>query len=219
MSGIRVVCRIRPENKVEQESGGDICLEFSDYTIKLLCQERADDTHTFTFDRVCGPLCSQSEVFEAAAQPVVEGVLDGYNGTIFAYGQTGSGKTFTMEGPDIHDTEMKGIIPRMMDALFVGLVHSSETSEFTLKCSFLEIYLERIQDLLDSSKANLHLKEDRNRGIYVQDATEVYVGSPTEMIDVMTAGSRNRSIAATRMNARSSRSHSIFLCTRRPAGH
>jgi kinesin family protein 5 len=116
-----------------------------------------------------------------------------------------------MEGPDINDQEMKGIIPRMMDALFIGLVNASSSTEFTIKVSFLEIYMERIQDLLDETKANLQVKEDKGRGIYIQDATEVFVSSPAEMMAVMKTGSSNRSVAATRMNERSSRSHSIFI--------
>ena len=212
MSGIRVICRLRPENKIEQESGAGKCIEYSDYSIKISVQERADEatSHEFTFDRICGPEISQGDVFEIAARPVVDGVLEGYNGTIFAYGQTGSGKTFTMEGPNIHDNQFKGIIPRMMDALFNGLINASEQVEFTLKCSFLEIYLEKIQDLLEPSKNNLQVKEEKTRGIYVAEATEIYVSSPEEMMQVMTTGASNRSVAATRMNQRSSRSHSIF---------
>lgn len=212
MSGIRVICRLRPQNKVEAEAGGHECIEYTPHTLKIRVQDRADEAsnHDFAFDHVCGPEVAQSDLFEFAARPVVEGVLNGYNGTIFAYGQTGSGKTFTMEGPDIMNTTYKGIIPRMMDALFEGLVNASEASEFTLKVSYLEIYLERIHDLLDPAKNNLQVKEDKIKGIYVQDATEVYVGTPIDMLKVMSSGSANRSIAATRMNQRSSRSHSIF---------
>lgn len=212
MSGIRVICRLRPQNKVEAEAGGKECIDYTNTSMKIKVQDRADDfsEHEFTFDRVCGPEVPQSDLFEFAARPVVGGVLSGYNGTIFAYGQTGSGKTFTMEGPDIMNTQYKGIIPRMMDALFEGLVNASESSEFTLKVSYLEIYLERIHDLLDPAKNNLQVKEDKIRGIYVQDATEIYVGSPIEMLKAMSNGSANRAIAATRMNQRSSRSHSIF---------
>jgi hypothetical protein len=214
MSGnIRVICRLRPENNVERESGGHCCVEYDEYAIKLNLpaeKHKPPEVHEFTFDRICGPETSQAEVFEYAARPVVAGVLDGYNGTIFAYGQTGSGKTFSMEGPNIHDPQYKGIIPRMMDAIFEGLINASSSCEFSIKVSYLEIYLEKIQDLIDSSKNNLQVREDKSRGIYVQDATEVYVGSPDEMMNVMTMGSKNRSVAATRMNQRSSRSHSIF---------
>lgn len=214
MSGnIRVICRLRPENSVERESGGHNCVDYDEYRIKLTIpaeKHKPPELHEFTFDRICGPETSQAEVFEYAARPVVGGVLDGYNGTIFAYGQTGSGKTFSMEGPNIHDTQYKGIIPRMMDAIFEGLINASSSCEFSIKVSYLEIYLEKIQDLIDSSKNNLQVKEDKSRGIYVHDATEVYVSTPDEMMNVMTMGGKNRSIAATRMNEKSSRSHSIF---------
>ena len=209
MSSIRVICRLRPENSIEKESGSSPCVNFTDTTISIKISDRGEESHEFTFDRVFSSETSQTEVFEHAAKPVVQGVLDGYNGTIFAYGQTGSGKTYTMEG-FLSDVERKGIIPRMMDALFEGLVEASESTEFTLRVSFLEIYLERIHDLLDSTKTNLQVKEDKVRGIYVQNSTELYVSSPSEMMKVMLAGSANRSIAATRMNERSSRSHSIF---------
>lgn len=215
MSGgnIRVICRLRPENKVERESGGYCCVEYAPTAIKIrtAAERKGEEVHSFTFDHVFGPETSQRNVFEAAAGPVVSGVLSGYNGTLFAYGQTGSGKTHTMEGPSINDQEQKGIIPRMMDALFVGLINASAATEFSIKVSFLEIYMERIQDLLDETKSNLQVKEDKGRGIYIQDATELYVASPAEMMAVMQTGAANRSIAATRMNERSSRSHSIFI--------
>ena len=209
MSSIRVICRLRPENSIEKESGSSPCVSFNDTKISIKISDRCEESHEFTFDRVFSSETRQSEVFEHSAKPVVEGVLDGYNGTIFAYGQTGSGKTYTMEGL-ISDPDLKGIIPRMMDALFESLVKASESTEFTLRVSFLEIYLERIHDLLDSTKTNLQVKEEKLRGIYVQDSTQLYVSSPSEMMGVMLTGSANRSIAATRMNERSSRSHSIF---------
>jgi kinesin family protein 5 len=80
---------------------------------------------------------------------VFKGVVRGFNGTIFAYGQTSSGKTFTMEGPSIDSDENKGIIPRMMDEMFDCIMRANESIEFTVKVSFLEIYNEKIHDLLD----------------------------------------------------------------------
>lgn len=210
MSCIRVICRLRPENRIEKENGGAACVNYTSDTLRILIQDRSDEYHDFSFDNIFGPDSTQEKVFTTAAKPIIDGVLDGYNGTIFAYGQTGSGKTYTMEGPDISKSDSKGIIPRMMDELFQGLINASESTEFTLRVSFLEIYLERIHDLIDTSKTNLQVKEDKQRGIFVQNATEIYVSSPAEMMKVMAAGSANRSIAATRMNERSSRSHSIF---------
>jgi kinesin family protein 5 len=88
------------------------------------------------------------------AAPVVTGVLDGYNGTIFAYGQTGSGKSFSMEGIR-GDEELAGIIPRMFDFLFKCISEADPDVEFAIKCSYLEIYMEKIKDLLDPKKINL----------------------------------------------------------------
>lgn len=107
--------------------------------------------------------------------------------------------------------ELQGVIPRMFDFLFDLISNADKDIEFTIKCSYLEIYMEKIMDLLDAKKTNLQVKEDKTKGLYIQDATEVYVSTTDEMMDVMNAGSQNRSVAATRMNATSSRSHSIFL--------
>lgn len=179
--------------------------------------------HTFSFDRVFGPLVRQVDVFQEVAKPIVDGkhlhgltlqgVINGFNGTVFCYGQTGSGKTFTMEGADYYNEELKGLLPRMFTYLFELIEKSDPAIEFNIKCSFLEIYMEKIQDLLDPKKNNLNVKEEKGRGIYVADCTEVYVSSAEEMFEVMRAGSKNRSIAATRMNEKSSRSHSIFILT------
>ena len=105
-------------------------------------------------------------MFNEVAAPVVKGVLDGYNGTIFAYGQTGSGKSFSMEGIR-GDPELAGIIPRMFDNLFAQIQDADPDIEFQIKCSYLEIYMEKIMDLLDTKKTNLQVKEDKNKGIYV----------------------------------------------------
>ena len=81
--------------------------------------------------------------------PSVDGVFNGYNGTIFAYGQTGSGKSFTMEGANLYDEKLKGLIPRMFEYLFKKIGQSDAKIEFSIKCSYLEIYMEKICDLLD----------------------------------------------------------------------
>lgn len=122
------------------------------------------------------------------AAPVVRGVIDGFNGTIFAYGQTGSGKSFTMEGIR-GDPDLMGLIPRMFDFLFELIRQSDSDLEFHIKCSYLEIYMEKIMDLLDAKKTNLQVKEDQIKGLYIKDATEVSVSSTDEMMNVMNAGS------------------------------
>ena len=87
------------------------------------------------------------------------------------------------------DQENAGIIPRMFDNLFQLISESDPDIEFTIKCSYMEIYMEKIKDLLDNKKVNLQVKEDKIKGLYVQDATEVYVNSTDEMMAVMNAGS------------------------------
>ncbi|KAF9430592.1 hypothetical protein BGZ94_005926 [Podila epigama] len=140
-------------------------------------------------------------------------VINGYNGTVFAYGQTGSGKTFTMMGPSIEDENTKGIIPRIVDQIFASILASPSTMEYTVKVSYMEIYMEKIRDLLNPINDNLPIHEEKNRGVYVKGLFEVYVSSISEIHEVMRRGGNSRMVAYTNMNAESSRSHSIFVIT------
>ncbi len=139
-------------------------------------------------------------------------MLDGFNGSILAYGQTSSGKTFTMQG-NLDSEQFRGIIPRMVDTVFEKISQSSESIEFTVKAGMLEIYNEKIRDLLDPSKNNLNVREDKQRGIYVDGLTEKSIGNEVEVYTLMKEGNNNRAVGVTNMNAESSRSHSIFLMT------
>lgn len=118
-----------------------------------------------------------------------------------------------MQGPDIENLEMQGIIPRMVRTVFNRIETASENIEFTVKISMIEIYMEKIKDLLDTSKDNLKIHEDKTRGVYIADVTETYVSEELEVQEIMKLGNSNRSISATLMNAESSRSHSIFILT------
>ena len=118
-----------------------------------------------------------------------------------------------MQGPDIMDLEMQGIIPRMVRTVFNRIETASENLEFTVKISMIEIYMERIKDLLNPAKDNLKVHEEKGKGVYVADVTETYVTEEMEVYEVMKIGTGNRSISATNMNAESSRSHSIFILT------
>lgn len=211
-TNVRVICRCRPMNKLELSMGGECCVELSDKDVNLQ-DSNTDNTktnHKFTFDKCLKPDISQEEVFQIVAEPILQHSMKGLNATIFAYGQTASGKTHTMEGSSLNDYEGRGIIPRVMDRIFEIIDESDENIEFTLKISMLEIYNEKIQDLLDTKKQNLQVKEDKVKGIFVADASEIYVNSSEEMKKIMVLGQGNRSVAATRMNERSSRSHSLF---------
>ena len=138
-------------------------------------------------------------------------MLEGYNGTIFAYGQTGCGKSHTMMGVYDHE-ETKGIIPRSFTHIFGSLDgRQSPDAKYLVRCSYLEIYNERILDLLGQNKdEKLDVKEDPDKGIYVKNLTTVVVKEASEIEKAMVAGSKNRKVGATAMNKDSSRSHSIF---------
>eukprot|EP00053_Salpingoeca_punica_P009452 m.84665 g.84665 ORF g.84665 m.84665 type:complete len:962 (+) comp15031_c0_seq2:203-3088(+) len=205
---VRVVVRVRPQMENELLAGGTN-VAFFDGTGKNITingQRKA----AFTFDRAFGPDSTQDEVYNYAAKPIVEDVLKGYNGTIFAYGQTSSGKTHTMEGPDI-DGPDRGIIPRIVQNIFQYIDIAPETLEFTVRVSYFEIYMERIRDLLCDGNDNLQIHENRERGVYVRHATELFMQGPEEVMDVMRSGAERRSVASTQMNDISSRSHSVFL--------
>lgn len=101
----------------------------------------------------------------------------------------------------------------MVRTVFARIDSAAEHLEFTVKISMIEIYMERIRDLLDPTKDNLKVHEEKGKGVYVADVTETYVASAEDVYAVMKIGTSNRSISATLMNAESSRSHSIFILT------
>lgn len=164
-------------------------------------------------DRVFDMDTEQHEIYDAAAMPIIESVFEGFNGTIFAYGQTSSGKTHTMQGTDINDEQQKGIIPRIVSYIFNQIDEADDSIEFTIKVSMIEIYMERIRDLLDPKKINLQVHEDKEKGIFIGDVTETYVTEAFEVYQIMQLGNENRSIGVTDMNKQSSRSHSCFIIT------
>lgn len=175
------------------------------------CQIEAKDfSGTFTFDRVFDTESQQEQVFEYSLRQTVDDLMKGYNGTVLAYGQTGSGKSYTMMGSNIDDPVYRGAIPRIVDLIFEMILQSSSDIEYTVRVSYMEIYMERIKDLLNPRNDNLPIHEDKAKGVYVKGLTEEYVSSAQEVYDVMRQGSGVRAVAATNMNSESSRSHSIF---------
>lgn len=213
-AGIRVCARFRPQNKLEQKHQAVECVRLEDNTVARVHSEArgAPDDHTFTFDQVFGTKSSQLNVYEATAKPLVESALRGYNCTCFVYGQTGSGKTFSMEGVP-GDKDYEGIIPRVMADIFDGIQSMQADLEFIVRVSYIEIYMEKIRDLLQPTSTNLNVRESRERGVWVAGATEVCCASAEEMQSVMRLGGANRVISPTRMNSESSRSHSVFIIT------
>ena len=155
----------------------------------------------------------QTDVFDFSIQHTVDDILNGYNGTVFAYGQTGAGKSYTMMGADIDDDTSKGIIPRIVEQIFSSIISSPSNIEYTVKVSYMEIYMEKIRDLLVPQNDNLPVHEEKSRGVYVKGLLEIYVSSVREVYEVMRRGGLARMTAATNMNQESSRSHSIFCIT------
>lgn len=199
------MCRFRPLNEAEILRGDKFIPKFKGDETVVIGQGKP-----YVFDRVLPPSTTQEQVYNACAKQIVKDVLEGYNGTIFAYGQTSSGKTHTMEGK-LHDPQLMGIIPRIAHDIFDHIYSMDENLEFHIKVSYFEIYLDKIRDLLDVSKTNLAVHEDKNRVPYVKGCTERFVSSPEEVMDVIDEGKANRHVAVTNMNEHSSRSHSIFL--------
>eukprot|EP00002_Diphylleia_rotans_P024614 TRINITY_DN4867_c0_g1_i6.p1 TRINITY_DN4867_c0_g1~~TRINITY_DN4867_c0_g1_i6.p1 ORF type:complete len:835 (+),score=193.28 TRINITY_DN4867_c0_g1_i6:114-2507(+) len=181
--------------------------------VKIHPPKGSGDTNpkTFTFDACYDSNSTQESVFVETAQPIVDSVLEGYNGTIFAYGQTGTGKTFTMEGVS-EPKELRGIIPRSFQYIFDMIDHASDAKKkFLVRASYLEIYNEEIRDLLGNDPMKkLELKESADTGVYVKDLSGFVVKSKSEIETLMAKGHKNRTVGATMMNAESSRSHSIF---------
>ncbi|KAI0703608.1 kinesin heavy chain [Cytidiella melzeri] len=216
-TNIKVVCRFRPPNSIELREGGEIVVAFDDNlrTVQMRSAQVSSgpEKDGFTFDRVFPSGTKQQEVFDYGVKETVRDVLDGYNGTVFAYGQTGSGKTFTMMGADIDSPELKGLIPRITEQIFQSIVESDAHLEYLVKVSYMEIYLERIRDLLAPQNDNLQVHEEKSKGVYVKNLSDYYVSSAREVYEIMRQGGAARVVSSTNMNAESSRSHSIFLIT------
>ncbi|XP_062108915.1 kinesin-like protein KIN-12C isoform X2 [Humulus lupulus] len=213
---VQVLIRIRPLSRVESHA---TCLrQESPHTLVWLGHPET----RFTFDHVASPTISQETLFRVAGLPMVENCLSGYNACMFAYGQTGSGKTYTMMGEISQIQENlnldSGLTPRIFEYLFTRISAEEESRreeqlKYSCKCSFLEIYNEQITDLLEPSSTNLQLREDLNKGVYVENLTEYNVRNVNDVVKLLLQGAANRKVAATRMNSESSRSHSVFTCT------
>ena len=220
-SNVKVYCRIRPENEKEYSTGLGLCLEpTSSNSLKIIIDNlninsglkenyAEKSSQDFTYDKVFPSDTNQKTIFDIVAKPLISAAFEGINGTLFCYGQTSSGKTYTMEGIPT-DNNLMGVIPRMMQLIFDTINSGSPDIEFSVKCQYYQIYNEKIQDLIDTRKTDLAIREDKNKGIWVEDCTEEYVESEQEMFNFFQNGAANRAVASTKMNALSSRSHSLF---------
>lgn len=213
---IRVFVRVRPPVSREgsQPCRDIVRVDAVQRSIHLL----AEPPRIFAFDGVLGESSSQEEVFQLVGTTIGEACLSGYNGSIYVYGQTGSGKTYTMQGPvttvqSMHTDDKRGIMCRILDMIFTEVAarrREGGNVEYRCKCSYLEIYREAITDLLEPSSTNLQVREDINRGIYVERLNEHTVWTVSDAFHVLWQGLHQRHVGATQMNELSSRSHAVF---------
>ncbi|XP_043828664.1 centromere-associated protein E [Dromiciops gliroides] len=201
---VTVCVRVRPLISREQDLGDATQLHWKTED-RLISQ--IDGTRSFSFDRVFHSNDTTEKVYEEIAVPIICSAIQGYNGTIFAYGQTASGKTYTMMG----SADGLGVIPKAINDIFKKIKEIPER-EFLLRVSYMEIYNETVTDLLcDTRKMKpLEIREDFNRNVYVADLTEEVVSTPELALQWIKKGERNRHYGKTKMNQRSSRSHTIF---------
>ncbi|CAH8545024.1 unnamed protein product [Dicrocoelium dendriticum] len=209
---VKVVVRCRPLSDRELKLNCKNIVETFGDTGQCSLSQPADKKclpKYFFFDGAFGTDSTTEQIYNDIGYPLIEGVTEGYNGTIFAYGQTGCGKSFTMQGV-VEDCWQRGIIPRAFDHIFETISLSRDT-KFLVHVSYLEIYNEDIRDLLGKdTKARLELKEHPEKGVYVAGLSMHKVTSVQECQVLMGIGWKNRATGATLMNADSSRSHSIF---------
>nr|CAD7441244.1 unnamed protein product [Timema bartmani] len=216
---ICVVVRIRPlsEKEIKSRFKNIIRIDHPNHISILNLTHNGDERpKTFAFDAVLGEASSQEDVYECFGRPVVEKVLEGYNGTIFAYGQTGSGKTYTMEGVQENKDEW-GIVPNAIHHIFLAIdqvTDRDKTVSFSVRVSYVEVYNENIHDLLsEDHTASLSIREDPLLGVFVKRLTGFVVASFTDLYNVTTLGNRNRATGSTKMNEKSSRSHAVLMVT------
>lgn len=225
-SHVKVVVRVRPENGTEKrESFRNVVqvvdshmLIFDPKPQDISCfgshsqrvrnrdiNKRANKDLKFVFDHVFGELSTQVDIFENTTKGVIDGVMNGFNCTVFAYGATGAGKTHTMLGSQNNP----GVMYRTMTELFKRMDEAKEEKEFTVAFSYLEVYNEQIRDLL-ANAGPLAVREDGQKGVVVQGLTLHQPKSAEHILEALDSGNRNRTQHPTDMNATSSRSHAVF---------
>jgi centromeric protein E len=208
-----VSVRVRPDGPEDQMS--------PDWTVdgrRGILEYTGKDGGTYEYDNVFTPSDNNAQVYESCAKRLVRRVMEGYHGTVFAYGMTGTGKTFSMQGT----TSSPGVIPLAITDIF-SFIRETPHREFLLRVSYLEIYNERIHDLLASQPGStgfvpldqqtkgeeIKLREDPKRGVYATPLKEEIVQSPTQLLRVIARGDLCRRVGSTQYNARSSRSHAV----------
>ncbi|EGD72373.1 hypothetical protein PTSG_00393 [Salpingoeca rosetta] len=219
--GVKVDVFVRVRPRLELESGQEECVSVDPEENTLELRDPAGNPATYTYDKVYGPSSSQSDVYDDCVSPIVEQVCRGMNCCIFAYGQTGAGKTFTMRGDLSSNENQHGIIQRSLSHLLRRL-HEHEYTDIKVKCSFLEIYNEELEDLFDAKSKpstrkrstrttnNLVLVDDEKRGCVCKGLKEMAVESVPQVMSLLEAAEAKARYSETKMNKLSNRAHRIF---------
>ncbi|CAG8543571.1 1249_t:CDS:2, partial [Acaulospora morrowiae] len=238
---IRVFCRVRPPLESESDDLADLKypkespvnrkISLTSTTTNYLGRKK-ERLKDYEFDQVFGPETTQKDIFNEVAH-IVQSVVDGYNGCIFAYGQTGAGKTYTMAGPNNPTPETEGMIPRAVRLIY-DLIQNLKAQcwVFKMEGQFIEIYNDTIRDLLSTNPSHsngikykpehdentgttkiLNAKTGKftNRILFDKNFVLVNLDSPDTLNRALKISAQNRAVAATKCNARSSRSHSVFM--------
>ncbi|XP_030589094.1 kinesin-like protein KIF1B isoform X4 [Archocentrus centrarchus] len=222
MSGasVKVAVRVRPFNSRELSKESKCIIQMQGNTTTILNPKAPKEpAKTFSFDYSywshTSPddpsFASQNRVYNDIGKEMLAHAFEGYNVCIFAYGQTGAGKSYTMMGKQEEGQE--GIIPMLCEDLFekINEDNNKEDLSYSVEVSYMEIYCERVRDLLNpKNKGNLRVREHPLLGPYVEDLSKLAVTSYTDIADLMDAGNKARTVAATNMNETSSRSHAVF---------
>ncbi|CAG5135378.1 unnamed protein product, partial [Candidula unifasciata] len=207
---VKVVVRVRPALSLDVQA----CVKVAGNKVSIQNHRNKDESLQYEFSSVYGETKTQSDVFSDCVEPLLLSTLTGQNVSIFAYGPTGAGKTHTMLGV----MSDPGIIPRVVRSLFASIQAEKDASrdlgdvspQHTVTFSYMEIYNEKVQDLL-SGKQDLPIREDSNHNIFVAGLTEKTIDSFDTFKSHFEPASSNRTVAATKLNENSSRSHSILM--------
>ncbi|XP_063033007.1 kinesin-like protein KIF1B isoform X7 [Melospiza melodia melodia] len=221
MSGasVKVAVRVRPFNSRETSKESKCIIQMQGNSTSIINPKNPKEApKSFSFDYSywshTSPedpcFASQSRVYNDIGKEMLQHAFEGYNVCIFAYGQTGAGKSYTMMGKQ--EESQAGIIPQLCEELFEKINdNSNEEMSYSVEVSYMEIYCERVRDLLNpKNKGNLRVREHPLLGPYVEDLSKLAVTSYTDIADLMDAGNKARTVAATNMNETSSRSHAVF---------
>ncbi|XP_035511799.1 kinesin-like protein KIF1B isoform X7 [Morone saxatilis] len=222
MSGasVKVAVRVRPFNSREMSKDSKCIIQMQGNTTTISNPKAPKEpAKTFSFDYSYWShttpedpsFASQNLVYNDIGKEMLAHAFEGYNVCIFAYGQTGAGKSYTMMGKQEEGQE--GIIPMLCEDLFEKINEDNNKDElsYSVEVSYMEIYCERVRDLLNpKNKGNLRVREHPLLGPYVEDLSKLAVTSYTDIADLMDAGNKARTVAATNMNETSSRSHAVF---------